>query len=279
MPESILMNFTQPGEEHGVEAYLSLDEALLSRIEEMQPRAGVGYTRAAVAVLDGEKAIRVCFAKDPDAPALKDITCRVSQHVIWFEGWDYDGGAIYYTTEPIGIAWIRQVVDQPHSSCGPNGYRLRTRLPLAASNVLMPTRHEARLARQAARSLSVHTNPPKNLTVQVMDKDRPQVEVEIPAPALRLLVKALSHLGQGHALALESLRPEISTGEAADLLAVSRAYLSRLLDEGEIPFHKTGRHRRVLLRDVLAYRERNEAARQLALDALTELDQAQNMGY
>lgn len=59
MSQSILMNFTQPGEKRGVEAYLDMNEALLSRIDAVQPRAGMGYTRAAVAVLAGEKAIRL----------------------------------------------------------------------------------------------------------------------------------------------------------------------------------------------------------------------------
>ena len=48
----------------------------------------------------------------------------------------------------------------------------------------------------------------------------------------------------------------VSTGEAASMLGVSRQTLNRMLEAGEIPYERYGGgHRRVLMSDVLAYRE------------------------
>ena len=68
--------------------------------------------------------------------------------------------------------------------------------------------------------------------------------------------------------------PECRAGqrqEAADLLGVSRPTVVKLLESGEIPFEQPGRHRRVRLADVLAYRERASVERRAALDQMVEI--------
>jgi excisionase family DNA binding protein len=66
---------------------------------------------------------------------------------------------------------------------------------------------------------------------------------------------------------------------AADILVISRPHLIKLLDRGEIPFHRVGTHRRLKINDVLAYRDRRAAERDAALRELTSLSEELPGGY
>nr|MDT0660988.1 helix-turn-helix domain-containing protein [Micromonospora sp. DSM 115978] len=75
---------------------------------------------------------------------------------------------------------------------------------------------------------------------------------------------------ESHALAI-SIAPHntmLTTQEAADLLNISRPTLVRLLTDGEIPHTMRGRHRRVMLRDILDYRDRTRRERRQRLDQM-----------
>ena len=71
----------------------------------------------------------------------------------------------------------------------------------------------------------------------------------------------------------------MTTQEAADMLNVSRPHLVKLLEEGVLPFHKTGKHRRVLFADLMGYREEREKASHAAMEALAQQAQDLRMGY
>ena len=63
------------------------------------------------------------------------------------------------------------------------------------------------------------------------------------------------------------------------MLNVSRPHLVKLLEEGQLPFHRTGKHRRVLFADLMAFKERRDKDSQEAMAALAQQAQELGMGY
>src|SRR5438094_2420816 len=80
-------------------------------------------------------------------------------------------------------------------------------------------------------------------------------EVEIPASAFAALRAVVRDMAQGLTITLIPHDKELTTKEAADILGISRPFLVRLLDRGEIPYHRVGTHRRLRVEDILGYRE------------------------
>jgi excisionase family DNA binding protein len=89
--------------------------------------------------------------------------------------------------------------------------------------------------------------------------------ISLPEPIYRVLVRALRFLERGEGVMIVPSTQEMTTQSAADMLGVSRQYVVQLLEEGKIPFHKVGTHRRVAMRDVLDYRRKRDAARKRML--------------
>jgi excisionase family DNA binding protein len=104
-------------------------------------------------------------------------------------------------------------------------------------------------------------------------------EVEIPASAFHALQLAAKGMALGQTILLVPQGQELTTKQAADLLHVSRPHLVRLLEKGEIGFHKVGTHRRVKIEDVLEYRDLRNRRRREELDRLTEISEELPGGY
>jgi len=137
-----------------------------------------------------------------------------------------------------------------------------------------PSAAEAAVARESVQRLG-EALAAANDTVRlhIEERDGTDRTVPVPSAAFRLLFSILSEMAQGNAVRVIPHHAELTTGEAAELLNVSRPYAVRLLDEGKIPSYRVGTHRRVLFKDVMAYREANYRARSAALDQLAALDQ------
>src|SRR5690625_469449 len=94
---------------------------------------------------------------------------------------------------------------------------------------------------------------------------------DLPVEAGVLLERLLILLGRGDGVSVVGVPEELTTQQAADLLNVSRQYLVRLLDAGEIPSRRTNSHRRVQSADVLEYKASRDAKRRKRLRKLTHL--------
>jgi excisionase family DNA binding protein len=102
-------------------------------------------------------------------------------------------------------------------------------------------------------------------------KTRPKVhEIALSDRDYRLLRKILNDLANGKLVSLTDASPEITTQQAASLLGVSRQFLVRLLDEGKIPFHRAGTHRRVYLSDLTSFRNDRDRRRHSAISQMAQ---------
>lgn len=102
-------------------------------------------------------------------------------------------------------------------------------------------------------------------------------EVALPASLAAILRASAREVADGHALTVLPSDVMLTPAEAAELLGLSRPFVVRLLDEGEIPSERlpSSRHRRIRLADVLAFaerRERRREGRRRIADAVADAD-------
>lgn len=127
----------------------------------------------------------------------------------------------------------------------------------------------ARAARAAATELEklLTGSSADEWKIVVPSRDGERV-LDLPRPALERLVEVLDALGEGREPSVVPMETELSTGELAGLLGVSRQYVVRLLDDGRLPFRRVGNRRRVGLADALAFLRCDNKRRQGGLHDL-----------
>jgi excisionase family DNA binding protein len=121
-----------------------------------------------------------------------------------------------------------------------------------------PTKQEQELALRSYEALSA--------TLEELHSREPEIEIEetgekirLPLSALKLLAKILQANGQGKPISIVPHATELTTQSAAEMLGCSRPHVIKLLENGTIPFTKVGRHRRINLEDILAYKAKLKA--------------------
>jgi excisionase family DNA binding protein len=100
--------------------------------------------------------------------------------------------------------------------------------------------------------------------------------VDLSPSLLNVLKAAAGMVAGGADVAVLARTEELTSQQAADFLNVSRQYIVRLLERGDIASTKVGTHRRVRADDLTSYRQHRNQGRS---DALAEMaDQAQKDG-
>ena len=100
--------------------------------------------------------------------------------------------------------------------------------------------------------------------------DKEGRRIELPAALSRHLMRIVRLMAEERSIVLVPEDEEFTTQAAADFLGVSRQHLVDLLEDGKIPFHKVGTHRRVAFRDLLAYQKERDGERRAALGKLSK---------
>lgn len=95
-------------------------------------------------------------------------------------------------------------------------------------------------------------------------------QIELPDDLHDALTRVVDALSHGYAVTIAPQHTTLTTQQAADLLGVSRPTITKLLDDGKIPFDRPNSHRRIKLTDVLAYQQHRRAERRELLRQMTE---------
>jgi excisionase family DNA binding protein len=147
----------------------------------------------------------------------------------------------------------------------------------------LENKEEVELAKAAQRCIVSALDHSRAVNIAILEEGVERIEdspvLKLPPHVLRLFADMLGTLAQGHAVAIMPKEMDVSTQEAAMFLNVSRPYLVRMLDEGKIPYHKVGTHRRIRFEDVVAYKEQRKKASHDALQALVDQAQELDLGY
>lgn len=147
------------------------------------------------------------------------------------------------------------------------------------------TKEDAALARQGREVLNnrqLRGAARKKARLVVGTAAGEDSEIALPPQAVEVLAEVLTHLAEGKevTIAVAPAYPvEMTTQQTADFLHVSRPFLVKLLEKGEIPFRKVGSHRRVLFEDAARYKRRVDEKRLKVLEELAAQAQELGLGY
>ena len=111
-----------------------------------------------------------------------------------------------------------------------------------------------------------------NLDQFVMLKSDGQ-EVKIPSSVSRVLYEIISIMSKGGAMTIIPMEKELTTQQAADILNVSRPFLIKLLENGQISFHKVGTHRKIYMKDLMDFKENLNINRSNKISEIITLSQ------
>lgn len=130
----------------------------------------------------------------------------------------------------------------------------------AIQDYIKPNNAERRMAKLSYNALQ------ESLDKMGLGKDKIEIEIEetkeritLPMSALRLLSDILKAMSEGNPVSIMPIATEVTTQKAAEMLGCSRPYLVKLLEENVIPYTKVGRHRRIMFKDVVEYKNKMKA--------------------
>lgn len=133
-------------------------------------------------------------------------------------------------------------------------------------DLVIPSEQEAQSIKELERILKVAGSQAKLVGAN-------GEQISIPESVYQALCKVVHTMALGQAVAVVPEERELTTQQAANFLNVSRPYLIKLLEQGEIPYIQVGSHRRVLFDDLKKYKQQRDTERSKFLQQLIEINE------
>ncbi len=133
----------------------------------------------------------------------------------------------------------------------------------------------AKAAREELEKVSV----PGCALTMLVSQDNQQHELKLPAEAVAMLMQVLENLALHKSVSVVASDKLLTTQHVADILRVSRPFVTKLIDRDKLPCRMVGSHRRIRFDDLMQYKETIDLERRKVLDKLSEQAQELDMGY
>lgn len=99
----------------------------------------------------------------------------------------------------------------------------------------------------------------------------------LPNSLYSFVIQLTSILNAQKPVSIVQDQATLTTIEAAATLGVSRQFLVNILEQGKIPYHLVGSHRRMYAKDLFAYKIERDTSRRKALRELSKQEAAEGL--
>ena len=135
---------------------------------------------------------------------------------------------------------------------------------------------DAELAKEAQRCIMMaldHSRAQKIVLVEDGVDPQKAPTLHLSPKALRAVADLMGLLGQQRPVVLMPQKHELTTQEAAGYLNVSRPFLIKQIEAGNLTHRKVGRHRRIEFAELIRYEKVQRVESEKALQKLVELSE------
>ena len=136
----------------------------------------------------------------------------------------------------------------------------------------LPTKEMIASARQLSDLLQEQLTHGQSVQFKSQGGNGQDMVVRVEPKLAKLLAQVMDDLKDGNGLTFVPVSKHLTSQQAADILNVSRPYLIKILEGGALPYHKVGRHRRILAKDLFGYKRKRDALRSEATSDLLKND-------
>lgn len=106
---------------------------------------------------------------------------------------------------------------------------------------------------------------------RALDKGGDQIKISVSRPTAEWLARLVDAKARGQQVLLTRANAEVSPAEAAELMAMSRPQVRKLMGEGRLIFRMVGTHHRIKLASVEAFLDAERAHMEAGMEQFSRL--------